>query len=249
MTDNQAQPEITVMTFNVGNGLAPATHLAALLRHSGADLIGLQELDAGQAEAIDRLTRDRYPHHVVRGTGFEGRGLLSRWPILEVDWLNLLPHRPDLRATIEVDGWPVTIFVAHPPPPRVRAQGIMFDPETVAQIDRLAEVVTDAAPAILIGDFNMTPRNPKYAHLTAAGLVDAFGVAGEGRGSTFPTRPGRVRSVNHRLSWVPLPTISRFDYIWHTPDLAAERAWVGRRGAGSDHLPVLARLTRTPEPE
>jgi endonuclease/exonuclease/phosphatase (EEP) superfamily protein YafD len=141
MTNNHTPPEITVMTFNVGNGLAPATHLAALLRHSGADLIGLQELDAGQAEAVDRLTRDRYPYQIVRGTGFEGRG------------------------------------------------------------------------------------------------------------STFPTRPGRIRSVNHRLSWVPLPTFSRFDYIWHTRDLAAERAWVGRRGAGSDHLPVLARLTRNPEPE
>lgn len=32
------------------------------------------------------------------------------------------------------------------------------------------------------------------------------------------------------------------DYIWVTPDLAVESAWVGQ-DAGSDHLPVFARLS------
>jgi vancomycin resistance protein VanJ len=35
--------------------------------------------------------------------------------------------------------------------------------------------------------------------------------------------------------------VARVDYIWHTPDLVALEAWVGA-DAGSDHLPVLARL-------
>ena len=243
MSDISQRPALTVMTFNVGNGLAAPSHLAALLRHSGADVIGLQELDPGQAEAIDRLTGDRYPHRIVRGSGFEGRGMLSRWPIIDAEWLGLIAHRPDLRAIIDVDGLPVTVFVVHPPPPRVHRQGVIFDPETEAQIDQIADVVSQTAPAILIGDFNMTARNPKYAHLTAAGLVDAFDAAGTGRGATFPTRPGRMRTVNHHLTWMPLRPVSRVDYIWHTRDIDTQRAWVGRANAGSDHLPVLARLS------
>jgi vancomycin resistance protein VanJ len=247
MSDDASRPELTIMTFNVGNGLATPELLVRLLRHSGADVIGLQELSAEQADAVDRLARDRYPYRIVRGTGFEGRGLLSRHPIAEQEWMHLIPHRPDLRAVVEVDGRPVTIFVAHPPPPKVSRQGVIFDPETIAQIDQLAENVAGTAPALLLGDFNMTARNPKYAHLVASGLIDAFEAAGTGRGATFPTRPGRIRTMNHRMTWMPLPPVGRVDYIWVTPEFELQRAWVGRANAGSDHLPVLARVILRPE--
>jgi hypothetical protein len=42
---------LTLMTYNVGNGLAQPSRLAHLLRQSDADLIGLQELARAQAEA------------------------------------------------------------------------------------------------------------------------------------------------------------------------------------------------------
>jgi endonuclease/exonuclease/phosphatase (EEP) superfamily protein YafD len=77
--------------------------------------------------------------------------------------------------------------------------------------------------------------------LAEAGLVDAFKSAGGRGGRTFPLRPGKMRSVNHRMSWVPLPAFTRVDYIWHTRELRAIDAWVNH-GAGSDHRPVFARL-------
>ena len=47
----------TVMTFNVGNGLAKPARLVAALRICDADVVGLQELNAEQAEAIERDLR------------------------------------------------------------------------------------------------------------------------------------------------------------------------------------------------
>ena len=38
-----------------------------------------------------------------------------------------------------------------------------------------------------------------------------------------------------------LPPVLRVDYIWHTAELTTLAAWVGGN-AGSDHLPVLARM-------
>jgi endonuclease/exonuclease/phosphatase (EEP) superfamily protein YafD len=228
------------MTFNIGNGLISPDQLVTMLRASAADLIGLQEVSAGQAEALVRVA-DLYPYRELRGTGFSGRAVLSRLPITDSEWVDLADGRPDLQTVIDLNGIPLTLIVAHPPPPRPNRRGMIFDAQTVAQIDRLAAIAVAAAPAVLVGDFNLTARNPSYKRLRATGLVDAFFVAGTGPGSTFPLRTGHTRWGRLPLSMLPLPSIARIDYVWHTPDLITQRAWVGGRG-GSDHRPVLARL-------
>ncbi len=240
MTDRA--PTLTVMTYNVGNGLAPPARLVEFLRRTDTDLIGLQEVDAAQAAAIAGELAEEYPHQVLAGTGFSGRGLLSRFPIVEHEQLHLSPERPDLRAVVEYGGQAATILVAHPPPPRIGRQGVVFDLTTIRQIERLAVTAVETAPAVLLGDFNMTTGNPIYAWLESLGLVDAYVSAGVGRGVTFPVRLGKARRLNHRLSWLPLPPMARIDYIWHSGNLTSLAAWVGT-GAGSDHLPVLARLS------
>lgn len=235
------QQPVTVLTYNVGSGLALPDRLVPFLLASGADVIGLQEVDPDQAEAISAGTSEAYPYQIVRGTGFSGRSLLSRHPILYEDWHDLSVGRPDLHAVLDIAGHPISFVVAHPPPPRVGRRGVVFQPETLRQIDRLAEIVREAAPGILVGDFNMTIRNPSYARLVESGLIDAYKTAAGRGGATFPLRPGKMQRVKHGMSWVPLPAFTRVDYIWHTPELKAVEAWVAH-GAGSDHRPVFARL-------
>ncbi len=247
MSKSQTDPPVqahdpticTVMTFNVGNGLVLPARLAAFLQGTGADVIGLQEVSAGQAAALAEV--GRLPHQVRRGAGFAGRALLSRYPILHTEWLELSPVRSDLAVTLDLAWGPTLVLIAHPDPPRPGRHGVVFDGVTVAQIDALLARSVAAAPAILLGDFNMTPRHPLYRRLTAAGLRDAHSSSPFRGSRTFPLRLGRTRRVNHHLSWVPLPPLARVDYIWHTPDLSSERAWVGA-GVGSDHRPVFARL-------
>jgi endonuclease/exonuclease/phosphatase (EEP) superfamily protein YafD len=232
---------LTVMTYNVGNGLADPSRLANLLRESPADLVGLQELAVPQAEVMASDLTSIYPYQILTPTGFAGKGLLSRYPVLTQEQLTLYPDRADLRAAVDIHGVSVNVLIAHPPPPRLRGARIDFDPMAVSQLNTLAGLALESRPSVLLGDFNMSRRNPAYARFIAAGLMDAFAVAGSGRGWTLPKRLGRATRFRHGLHGLPLRPVMRVDYIWYTPGLHAESAWVGG-DAGSDHLPVLARL-------
>src|SRR6478672_10889406 len=86
-------PEVAgflVMTHNAGNTLAPPDRLAAMLRESGADLIGLQEVTRLHAEALEGLA-DVYPYRVHQGDGIPGKGILSKFPLRDVEPLELYP--------------------------------------------------------------------------------------------------------------------------------------------------------------
>jgi hypothetical protein len=74
------------------------------LTNVDADIVGLQELAPGQATAIETYLTNKYPYRVLVPTGFSGKGLLSRFPILESASVDLAPERPDLNASIEILG-------------------------------------------------------------------------------------------------------------------------------------------------
>ncbi len=245
MTPYAAGGFLTVMTYNVGNGLAPPDRLANLLRHAAADVVGLQELAEAQATVLNAELASLYPYQVLSATGFSGKGLLSRYPVVLQEHLWLYPDRPDLRVAVNVGGASLNVLVAHPPPPRISRGRLGFDPAAVSQLETLAALALEHAPSVLLGDFNMTARNPAYARFIAAGLEDAFAAAGSGRGWTLPRRIGHAARYKHGLHGLPLRPVTRVDYIWCTPEVHAESAWVGG-DAGSDHLPVLARLVLPP---
>jgi endonuclease/exonuclease/phosphatase family metal-dependent hydrolase len=229
------------MTLNVGNGLAEPRRLAEVVYGSGADVIGLQELAAAQAEILSRDVSTRYPSQVLIPSGFTGKGLLSRVPVVSHELLDLHPERPDLRALVDFAGLRVQVLVAHPPPPQVVSRRLRFDARALAQFESLAGILLARPPSVLLGDLNMSSRNPIYAQFEAAGLHDAFAAAGFGRGWTLPKRLGHSTRLKHGLERLPLRPVMRVDYIWTTGDVSAAAAWVGE-DAGSDHLPVLADL-------
>jgi endonuclease/exonuclease/phosphatase family metal-dependent hydrolase len=232
---------VAVMTWNIGNGLVRPERLGSALAGLDIDLIGLQEVSAEQEATILRETEATHPYRIVRGGGFHGRGLLSRFPIGSHDWLEAAPGRPDLLARVAIGGLELTVLVGHPLPPRAGSRGVTFDSGSRAQIRGFGEVLLERAPGILLADLNMTPRNPLHAALRETGLIDAHLAAGTGAGRTFPRRPGRTRRFAHPFTWVPLPAVARIDYIWHTAEIGTERVWLGE-ALGSDHHPVLARL-------
>lgn len=229
-----------VLSYNIGNGLAPADRLVHYLYYAEADIIGLQELAAGQAEAIEKHLAGVYPYRVLVPDGFAGKGLLSRFPILHSRSLMFADGRPDLSAMLEIAGRAVQVVVAHPRPPKVRPAGATFDPVTLRQIREVAKLATSGIPSLVLGDFNMTDRQPEHRIMTTAGLIDAFHEVGYNPPS-FPKRIGNPHRFGGRTQNVGLPPVIRIDYIWYTHDFVARSAGIGN-DAGSDHLPVVASI-------
>ena len=234
---------LTVMTYNVGAGLAGPLRLVETLRHSGADIIGLQELAPEQGAAIGQLLGDDYPFQALYATGIPGKGLISRFPLREIELLELHPGRPDLQATVQAPGGALAVIVAHPPPPRIGRHRVRQSALADRQIAAIAAVATRGQPAVLLTDFNRVGWQTAYRQLRQSGLIDAFGTAGRGMGFTLPTRLSHLAYRGHPLGEVALPPLLRVDYVWHTAHFRTLRSWIGGH-AGSDHLPVLAELMR-----
>lgn len=80
-------------------------------------------------------------------------------------------------------------------------------------------------PSVVAGDLSEPPGGPTV-HRLARSLQDAFAVAGQGRGETYPT---------------PHPSV-RHDFILVSPDLGIERCWVPTDppiDEASHHRPVV----------
>lgn len=232
---------IVVMTANVGAGLASVAEIEGAVRGERPDIVAFQELPREQAMALQSRLVDCYPHGYFTGDRNEGRGILSMYPLAWAHEVEISEGRPDVVALIDVEGQDLFLVVGHPRPQRLSLAGLVFSFGSKRQILRLGEITQDSPTALLVGDLNMTPRHPGYARLRKLGLVDAFAEKGEGAGNTFPIRVGSVRAASSRMARRRVPPVVRFDYIWCTPNVEIERAWVGM-DTGSDHAPVLARL-------
>lgn len=236
---------VRVMSYNIHHGAGTddrldLTRIAAEIRDSDADIVGLQEVDrhwsersafADQAQELARMLR----MHVVYGANLDrdplnpgeprrqyGTAILSDAPIHE--WQNtLLPRtgnleqRGLLEALVTVRGVPVRVFTTH--------LQHNSQQERIAQIAAIREVIGMAQESVVLtGDLNARPDTPEIAAITED-LVDAWAEAGVGNGYTLSaTNP-----------------YARIDYVMHTDDVVARTAAV-LSTTGSDHLPVVADL-------
>jgi len=233
-----SQPiNLRVMTFNMyGHPPAQLQRQIDLIINSGADIISLQEVSRTSATVIESELADIYPYRVVYPEGIAGSGLLSKYPIENHEFFVL--HRGLLyhcRATVNIDGHPVTVISAHPPPP-LSLQGYEMTSVRYDEVKRLTEMATQGGPALMMGDFNMTDQSVVYRLPVIAGLHDTFREVGWGFGLTWPMKAKSLQ--------LPFP-LMRIDYIWHTDEFQPVSCHVGRR-ALSDHLPVIADIVFIP---
>lgn len=238
---------LKVMSFNIhhgagADGLVDLARIARVVRDSGADVVGLQEVDrhfGARSDFVDQAAwlAGALNMHVVYGANLDldplspdqprrqyGTAILSDAPIL--DWDNsYLPRFGDheqrglLRARINVRGVPVQVYNTH-----LQHNNAA---ERVAQAQAITQLIgTPQDSVVLLGDLNATPAAPEIRTLVET-LVDAWEAAGLGDGYTYPVEDPH----------------SRIDYIMQSDDVVVRTVAVittPLAASASDHLPVVA---------
>lgn len=239
-------PRLCVMTFNAmtWNTGNQAETLAAL-RQSDADLIAIQELNLQLSEAIERELAELYPYRLLDPSASDqGMGILSRYPMRESAqrlggaWIG----DPQV-VYVDVAGTQVTVINVH----NVSFPAVLYgwrkaiEWSTIQreeQAQRLVHYVKEhPGPTIVVGDFNMGPRNRSY-RLMREGFRDAWLEGGFGFGHTFPG--GEATNMNLPfVGDIRVPAwLIRIDYIFHTAELQALRSDYGPWDTKSDHRPI-----------
>ena len=243
-------PALRVLVFNIHHGagtdgVLDLERVGRVIRSSGADIVGLQEVDRHYSARSDwadqgvELAR-ALDMHLLYGANIDdeppgpdrprvqyGNAILSRYPIISSG--NTLLYRSEgeeqrglLTAVVDVPGEDVEVFNTH-----LSNTSATDRAQQSIQIQQL--MGTPARPHVLVGDLNATPEAPEIATLNGF-LNDAWTAAGEGDGYTFD-------------SIIP---VKRIDYIFTSDCLRPVRSRVvTTRPVVSDHLPVEVLLRAT----
>jgi endonuclease/exonuclease/phosphatase family metal-dependent hydrolase len=234
-----------LMTWNLEAGDVAVETMTDAIDDARPDIVALVELvpRVSQALEADERLLDQYPYQaLLPRSGAPDLGLLSRFPIIDQQF----SQGPSLlRAVIAPsDGPPITVFVGHPYLASIDQIGFVPDIQTRSrdvQIGQIrAHIDADLAAGndvLVLGDFNVTEREPAYAQLSA-GLHDAQREAGYGLGLTW--RP-------ERLEHLPFGLL-RIDYLFGSPAFVAIAAGPDCTPRGSDHCLVSATFARPQTP-
>jgi endonuclease/exonuclease/phosphatase (EEP) superfamily protein YafD len=212
-----------VVTANLHYSNREFHRFTAWLGEHPADLLVVQELTPAWAEALEALPEYPHRHLVERGDAY-GIGVLSRWPLEGVEPVDLAGDgHPSLVGDVIVDGQRLRFYALHArwpmTPSLARSRNLA--------LDRVATLVrTGPAPAVVVGDFNLSPDSPAFGRLLGqSGLRDAL--AGP------PWQPTWLTGF-----W---PLALRIDHILLSNGVCVEGSSVAE-SIGSDHRPVTARL-------
>jgi vancomycin resistance protein VanJ len=229
---------LSAATYNIISLTSDPQRVRAEIAALDADIVGLEELGPVHAQVFAADLAQAYPYQVTYpNPQVAGVGLLSRYPIIEENMFRPLPDSMYcLRAVVDVDGAPVTVYVVHPRPPQWARSPFTYDDDLRnAEIAVLVDdyLAHESGPLIVVGDFNMTDQSDAY-HQMNDRLHDAFREAGQGMGFTFPAS---IRSTIRLF-----PPLLRIDYVWHSDQFTVRAVAVAGDSGTSDHHPVVARL-------
>lgn len=227
-----------VLTFAVHNisddHMHPPSFAEYVLAHD-IDVVGIVENSQWAGGTLAEHLADTHPYALNIGDGVEGKGLISRYPIMMEDIFTIATDRPNIHAVLDVDGTPVHVYVVHPPAPDFTLAPPRFaiDPNHAPEIDEIARRATaHDGPTVLLGDFNMPDQSPGYGQLRRAGFTDGFRAAGWGYGTTYS-----LLGMG--------PPLTRIDYVWLSDGLTAVEAFVAPEMI-SDHRALVVRAQLTP---
>lgn len=196
--------------------------LQRLVRAEDPDVVGLIEFTVEWQQALRPLA-EQYPYRVEFPNGPLGLALWSKRPASISQPMTLHPQGwPVLRATLDLAGAPLRVWLAHPTSPARRLGEQDGFAELLALGDRVGQ---EPGPRVIVGDLNTTDGSPFFAELLRRS----------------GTRDGRI-GFGMQLSWpVGWPYQITIDHVLPSPELAVTERRLGPP-IGSDHRPVLVEL-------
>lgn len=254
---------LRVATYNVHyckglDGRFSPERIARVLRKIDADVIALQELDAGKERSryedqLGFIAEELGMHtcfcpSIIKGTDLYGHGLLSRSPIEKIKTARLpdggrvrIEPRDALHARTDIAGHKIDLFSTHLGlAPNERAAQIDF----LRQPEWLGGIRSDR-PALFLGDLNLAPGGRLYRR-----LVHQWTSSTDERTSW---RDVQAHAPQHTAlktfpSFLPF---RRLDHIFASDlfrvhDVSAPQNALTR--LASDHLPLVADLSFDNEP-
>ncbi|HYO48903.1 MAG TPA: endonuclease/exonuclease/phosphatase family protein [Chloroflexia bacterium] len=233
--------QVSVVSWNVRVGGEQAGRIGPVLRSRPAEVVALIEAD-WEWLYEDQALAEVYPYRLVHPTETAtGMALLSIYPILEH---GIVEHPRDIwdiprvmwaRLDLEA-GRTVLVVVAHPSPPSTSGRNCSSltcyatakrDMRIAATRDFVEAALRRGDNLLLVGDFNVTDREPAYQELTV-GLRDAHKRIGTGLGNTW----GPASLMNKSLP------LLRIDYQFSSPNVTPLKTSVDCTPRGSDHCMV-----------
>jgi vancomycin resistance protein VanJ len=237
-----AATTLRFLSWNLETGLPRSSDVIGVLAATDADVVALQELTPEHAAAIeaDTASAGRFEYRALFPvTGTAGIGLLSRFPL---DGVAHGMNPSIVQASVRLPkGGVVAVIDAHPFPGRITTVTdfrvpLGFDAAERDAAIRSVRALIDAALArnerlVVIGDFNVTDREPAYDDLSK-GLLDAHREVGQGTGSTW--RPDRMK-------FLPFGVL-RIDYVFGGGGIAPTEVSEDCTPRGTDHCILRAAI-------
>lgn len=229
--DGHATP-VKLVAANIRNSDGEQSgQIADFVRREQPDVLLLIELTAPALQALQSTLRELYPHHyALPRSDYFGIGVFSRYRLQDHRLLDLgYRDVPAISVRVAAPQGTLHLVGVHLEWPMTRAAAAARN----RQLDALAEQLNDGGdPLVLLGDFNTTRWDTRFATLLAAtGLRDT--AAGFVWQPTWPTfLPGLGIAIDHCLA---------------SPRLAVTARRIGP-DIGSDHYPLIVELAPRGEP-
>lgn len=210
------QSNLTVMTFNIRHGCGREKwgntssgffkgcakkydEIIAAIKSADPDVVGLQEVNSGQAERIGKAINMNYVYYRHNSWGYGGswgNAILSKFKILESGYVAIGGsagrNRSMVSATVLVNDRPIAFMSVH-------TDHRTSDNDSRSFKRILQHIDTLSIPIVLVGDFNTGPLNPNLSLIKeGAGFIDsAFESEKQGRKLGTWASPR-----DHRLDYV-----------------------------------------------
>lgn len=225
------QEAFKVMSYNIWGWNQEPEAMVKLIRREQPDILLLQEVTPRLARILSSELTDLYPDgqlHIAYESNI-GQAILSRYPLTPVE--GSFKKGRIQKVLVDTPDGVIAVWNTHPIHPVPWSQ-------QYRQISALVEdIAATDQPLIVGGDFNTTDQSETY-RLIDQYLHNAHWEAGWGFGFSFPSTDRPLRGK------LPLPALVRIDHIFYSDHFFAHSARTLSDAGGSDHLPVVAELSR-----